>query len=242
MYCTSSLDRAPMTYWCTSRLIKRTSIAARLFYHTAMCLLSQINPILSADVEDMRQLQLMHAHQICGIVAHSPDKSDRSTYCLYISLTDFYFRGVIAISIRSLAIAADCLVVREEQEEVVRIFDRIERETGWRISFISEELKQTWGWNHEQQVLEQQQQQEQQQQASQPHQGSLLQQPLSGPGSYQATPPQSSYTGYPPSNTGRSPAPPGARKYGGAAAAASRMVNPLVAAAAAAAAPSNYPS
>ena len=39
-----------------------------------MCLLSQINPVITTGVEDMRQLQLMHAHHICGIVAHSKDK------------------------------------------------------------------------------------------------------------------------------------------------------------------------
>ncbi len=57
-----------------SRLVKRTTIAARLFYHTAMCLLSQINPIITDDVEEVRQNQLMHAHQICGIVAHCKDR------------------------------------------------------------------------------------------------------------------------------------------------------------------------
>lgn len=56
------------------RLIKRTTIVARLFYHTAMCLLSQINPIVSKDAEEMRVMQQSHSHQICGITAHVKDR------------------------------------------------------------------------------------------------------------------------------------------------------------------------
>lgn len=65
--------------------------------------------------------------------------------------------GVGSIAIRSLAIAAECLVVREEQEEVLQIFDRIRRETGWRVSFINQELKEKWGWNSEEALQQQQQ-------------------------------------------------------------------------------------
>lgn len=55
-------------------LIKRTTIVARLFYHTAMCLLAQINPIMSPDIEEMRELQHRHSQQICGITAHVKDR------------------------------------------------------------------------------------------------------------------------------------------------------------------------
>lgn len=57
-----------------NRLIKRTTIVARLFYHTGMCLLSQINPIMSADIDELHEMQLSHSHQICGIVAHFKDR------------------------------------------------------------------------------------------------------------------------------------------------------------------------
>jgi hypothetical protein len=57
-----------------SRLIKRTTIVARLFYHTAMCLLSQMNPLTSKDSEEMRMMQQSHSHQICGITAHVKDR------------------------------------------------------------------------------------------------------------------------------------------------------------------------
>jgi hypothetical protein len=39
------------------------------------------------------------------------------------------------------------LISREAQEEALEIFDKIIKETGWRIEFIKIELKETWGWN-----------------------------------------------------------------------------------------------
>lgn len=67
-------------------------------------------------------------------------------------------RGVASVAIRSLAIAAECLVLRREQEEVLEIFDRIQKETGWRTGFLHKELKEKWGWNNEEQYQQQQQQ------------------------------------------------------------------------------------
>jgi hypothetical protein len=56
-------------------LIKRTAIVARLFYHTAMLLLSQINPYLSVGVPgEMADMQRTHAQMICGIAAHVKDR------------------------------------------------------------------------------------------------------------------------------------------------------------------------
>ncbi|KAB8298093.1 hypothetical protein EYC80_001855 [Monilinia laxa] len=112
-------------------LIKRATIVGRLFYHTAMCLLPQINPLLSPDNEEMHQMQQSHSHSICGIVAHVKD------------------RGVASVALRSLAIAAECLVVRREQEEVLDIFEKIRKETGWRVGFLNKELKSKWGWPDE---------------------------------------------------------------------------------------------
>lgn len=78
-----------------------------------------------------------HAHQICGITAHVKD------------------RGVASVAIRSLAIAAECLVVRREQEEVLSIFEKIEKETGWRVGFIPKELKKKWGWPNDEATQQQ---------------------------------------------------------------------------------------
>lgn len=115
-------------------LIKRGTIVARLFYHTCMCLLAQINPIMGPDAEEMRDMQQRHSQLICGITAHVKD------------------RGVASVALRSLAIAAECLTSRREQEEVLQIFDKIRQETGWRVGFVNTELKEKWGWNNEQTV------------------------------------------------------------------------------------------
>jgi hypothetical protein len=122
----------PLTW---RRLIKRSTITGRLFYHTALCLIAQTNPLLPPSSPEMSSLLLDHAHQICGIVAHVKD------------------RGVASVCIRSMAIAAEALVHREEQEEVMRIFDRIRKETGWNIGFLKKELPEKWGWNAEEQML-----------------------------------------------------------------------------------------
>lgn len=36
-----------------------------------------------------------------------------------------------------------------QQTEILTILEKIKRETGWRIDFISPELKQKWGWTDE---------------------------------------------------------------------------------------------
>ena len=96
-----------------------------------MCLLHQIHPLMSKETEEMRDMQLRHAHQICGITAHVKD------------------RGVASVALRSLAIAAECLVVRREQEEVLDIFEKIRKETGWKVGFLHKELKSKWGWQEQ---------------------------------------------------------------------------------------------
>lgn len=111
--------------------IKRTTIVARLFYHTAMALMGSIHPLASMQPEienEMHEMRLHHSKLVCGIVAHVKD------------------RGVASASIRCLAAAAENLVDRREQEEVLQIFDRIKQETGWRVDFIHDDLRERWGW------------------------------------------------------------------------------------------------
>ncbi|RPB27228.1 hypothetical protein L211DRAFT_617693 [Terfezia boudieri ATCC MYA-4762] len=112
-------------------LIKRCTIVARLFFHTAMVLLAGINPTLPRDTTEMDEMAMQHAHQICGITAHVKD------------------RGVASVALRSLAIAAECLTIRKEQEEVLQIFQKIKQETGWRVDFLHKELKGKWGWENQ---------------------------------------------------------------------------------------------
>lgn len=113
-------------------LIKRTTIVARLFYHTAMLLLAQINPYYpTSSSAEMAELERKSSTMICGIVAHVKD------------------RGVASVALRSLHHAAEVLDKREEQDEVLQIFDKINKETGWRIGFVYKDLKEKWGWNED---------------------------------------------------------------------------------------------
>lgn len=106
-------------------ILKRCAIIARLFYHTAMIILAAISPFQPGDLQDMA---LTHAHQVCGITAHVKD------------------RGVASVALRSLHTAAEWLNDRREQEEVLEIFTKIKKETGWQVNFVYKELKEKWGW------------------------------------------------------------------------------------------------
>ena len=58
-------------------IIKRATIVARLFYHTAVALLGAMHPLASMDqslANEMAEMKLNHARQICGIVAHVKDR------------------------------------------------------------------------------------------------------------------------------------------------------------------------
>lgn len=55
-------------------LIKRSTIVARLFYHTVMLLLAQVHPYMPADDPTMWQMQRMHSQMICGIACHVKDR------------------------------------------------------------------------------------------------------------------------------------------------------------------------
>ena len=55
-------------------LVKRTTIVARLFYHTAMLLMAQIHPYYGLDNPEMLEMQTRHSQMICGIVAHVKDR------------------------------------------------------------------------------------------------------------------------------------------------------------------------
>lgn len=94
----------------------------------ALCILAQVNPSAPKDSEDSRTTQQHHAHQVCGIVAHNKD------------------RGVASVSIRSLVIVSEVLTNYAEQQEVVSILERIDRETGWKLAGAIMGLKKNWGW------------------------------------------------------------------------------------------------
>jgi hypothetical protein len=84
---------------------------------------------MPVETPEMFEMQMYHARQICGIVAHVKD------------------RGVASAALRCIGIAAECLTDYKEQDEILRILEKIKKETGWRIDFLMPELKKKWGWN-----------------------------------------------------------------------------------------------
>lgn len=110
-------------------MIKTAATLGRLLYHTAQCILSQSHPSKQiTDSEGMRNLQLHHAHQVCGIAASTKDS------------------GVIPMTIRCLAIAALVLSEFHEQAEVLGILERFKNQGGWHLGSVEPELKRAWGW------------------------------------------------------------------------------------------------
>lgn len=88
-----------------------------------------MNPREAKDTRDNQQLQLHHAHQVCGIVAHTKD------------------RGIASVAIRSVAIAGCVLQDTDEQEEVLQLLTTINNETGWRLGKVHQELRSAWAKN-----------------------------------------------------------------------------------------------
>lgn len=110
-------------------MIQREATIGQLLSHTAHCILSQTHPLESpGSSERLRFLQLQHAYQVCGIVAHTTDK------------------GVATVAIRCLAIAAAVLTNPDEQDEILEVLDRFNSTNGWRLGAVEMELKREWGW------------------------------------------------------------------------------------------------
>lgn len=96
-----------------------------------MCLLAQINPLKHPhhDDDETRTVQLHHAHQVCGIVAHTKDQ------------------GVSSVAIRSVAVVGCVLTDPRQQDEVLVILNRIYSSTGWNLKKVVGELRRAWGWD-----------------------------------------------------------------------------------------------
>lgn len=61
------------------------------------------------------------------------------------SHTDFIYRGLASVAIRSSALAAEFLKDHDEQDEMLEVLRSFEDETGWRIGFLRTELMAKWG-------------------------------------------------------------------------------------------------
>ncbi|UKZ80407.1 hypothetical protein TrVFT333_008166 [Trichoderma virens FT-333] len=89
-------------------LPKREAVFCRLLYHTAQSILTQTHPMEQTMLsEEMIALQLHHAREACGIVAHTEDR------CLG------------PISVQSLLIALGALTEDKERMEVVNILQKM---------------------------------------------------------------------------------------------------------------------
>ncbi|KAJ5817898.1 hypothetical protein N7447_007906 [Penicillium robsamsonii] len=109
-------------------LVNRSAIVSRLFYHACRIMLAKTHLSQSEFDEDMRKMQRSHAHEICGLIAHTTD------------------RGVADISLYFLVLAAECLETRGAQDQVLGIFDTITKVTGRSAEPIKNDLKQIWSW------------------------------------------------------------------------------------------------
>ncbi|UKZ54627.1 hypothetical protein TrVGV298_008437 [Trichoderma virens] len=89
-------------------LPKREAVFCRLLYHTAQSILTQTHPMEQTMLsEEMIALQLHHAREACGIVAHTEDR------CLG------------PISVQSLLIALGALTEDKERMEVVNVLQKM---------------------------------------------------------------------------------------------------------------------
>ncbi|TWU79060.1 hypothetical protein ED733_008598 [Metarhizium rileyi] len=85
-------------------LAQTSAMLGRIFYHTAQCILAQVNPIESSQQSpEMKELQQHHARQVMGIVA-----SDRG-------------RSVMTIALQAVNVAFLSLVDPDEREEASSI-------------------------------------------------------------------------------------------------------------------------
>ena len=112
-------DYLPFTesYRFTSRLAS----TANLFYHLAIYRLMHAHPSKKHN-----DLKLSSAATICGIMAHTRD------------------RAVASVGLPALAVVAECLTGRDQQDEVLILIDHIRRATGWQIFNLEDDLMTVW--------------------------------------------------------------------------------------------------
>ncbi|UKZ86231.1 uncharacterized protein TrAFT101_002069 [Trichoderma asperellum] len=109
---------------------KQEAIFCRLLYHTAQCILTQTHPMEQTMVSDeISWLQLHHAREVCGIVAHTDDR--------YLGL----------IYTRAFLLASIVITDHKEQIEILEILQRMETQIGYSRPGAEEHLKAAWGWD-----------------------------------------------------------------------------------------------
>ncbi|KAJ5178027.1 uncharacterized protein N7500_000726 [Penicillium coprophilum] len=127
-------------------LVNRSAIVSRLFYHACRILLAKAHPFQSGFNADMRKMQSSHAHEICGLIAHTTDRLVETLDQKPKRRPDQFNRGVADISLYFLVLAAESLETRQAQEQALGIFDNITKVTGSNAEQIQNDLKQIWSW------------------------------------------------------------------------------------------------
>ncbi|KAM0463500.1 hypothetical protein ACHAO4_000215 [Trichoderma viride] len=108
---------------------KQEAIFCRLLYHTAQSILTQTHPMEQTMVSDeISWLQLHHAREVCGIVAHTDDRY----------LGPMYTQAFLLASV--------VLTDHKEQMEVLEILKRMQRQMVYSRPGAEEHLKAAWGW------------------------------------------------------------------------------------------------
>lgn len=108
---------------------KQEAMFCRLLYHTAQSILTQTHPMEQTMVSDeISWLQLHHAREVCGIVAHTDDKYLGPVYT------------------QAFLLASVVLTDHKEQMEVLDILQRMKSQMVYSQPGAEEHLKATWGW------------------------------------------------------------------------------------------------
>ena len=117
------------------RLLSPRAALARLFYHTALCILGQTHPDESGQIsEDLAFMQRHHARQACGIAGHTTDK------------------GIASVSAPLIATIAPVLEEENEQMEVLLILKRSSKTTHWCDVDLEKKLQRGWAWQQPRQT------------------------------------------------------------------------------------------
>ncbi|TID07414.1 hypothetical protein CH35J_000077 [Colletotrichum higginsianum] len=102
------------------------AISGNQLYHTAALLMLQNRPA-SLRPSPRPRSALWHARQICGI-----------------SMTNHH-HGAWTNSVQPLWIAGRCMSHPAEHRAILRLLDKIERESGWGTKWRADDLKDFWG-------------------------------------------------------------------------------------------------
>ncbi|KAL4967804.1 Zn(II)2Cys6 transcription factor domain-containing protein [Aspergillus stella-maris] len=122
-------QRHPQSAFPELWLLDRPAILAQLFYYLTQIMLVETNPLRQGNPHGLPEDLQRHAQQICGIVTNDNNG------------------GVPIFSIPLFVIAAEYLLDKHAQEEVIAFLDQINRTTSLATDHHQNKLRETWGWH-----------------------------------------------------------------------------------------------